>query len=94
MFRVGQKVVCINNKGLRYSIPNEPRVLEGAIYTVSAVDVRFGLPVIRTEETWHDDRNPFSWLYARRFRPLVETKTDISIFQKMLTPKKEKSNVC
>ena len=30
---------------------------------------------------------PIGWI-ARRFRPLVERKTDISIFKKMLVPKR------
>jgi hypothetical protein len=89
MFRVGQKVVCVDirptQSGLK--IP----LTKGEIYTISAMDTTpdefGGLAFYLAENDW-------SVFYHWRFRPIVERKTDISIFKAMLTPagKKERVN--
>jgi hypothetical protein len=89
---IGQKVVCIaphpewEERGCRV-----PKV--GGIYTVRGIDETDGLlleeiindPVAcidaATGKTLKACEDSF-WLH--RFRPLVEHKTDISIFKKML----------
>jgi hypothetical protein len=93
VFRVGQKVVCIDADGA-------PRLSLGAIYTIKDIDgprlfswrgrIYENVGIYLEEAICEDGHKGFA---PFRFRPVVETKTDISIFQKMLTPKKEKSNV-
>ena len=96
-FHVGQKVVCVighTNKGARWPA----QIVVGGIYTVREIDTRcvsrwkqLGL---RLEEYCEPAKmtsvgmweTPFP---ADHFRPVVERKTDISIFQKMLTPDHE-----
>jgi hypothetical protein len=101
MFYVGQKVVCINAKDDVFPGTTEPWNVacdiptEGTIYTVRATGIIFnGLPGLKFHEIiwrglvrglFRDD----DWYWAERFRPVVERKTDISIFVKMLTPKRD-----
>lgn len=87
-FRVGQKVVCVTATGAR-------NVREGEVYTVrwsgdfpgrSGLDgsiVTKGVILVEVEA----DGLGFD---ARRFRPAVERKTDISIFKAMLNPSRVK----
>jgi hypothetical protein len=76
MFRVGQKVVCVNAKecGL---------LIKGQIYTVLSLNPRGceGAIEVDCAPSSSGCRGYFAW----RFRPLVERKTDISVFTKMLT---------
>jgi len=107
MFHLGQKVVCIDDK-----IP-EPvaswdtlnGLTKGNIYTIRWIGMykstRHELHLcIRVEEIfrkpldYYGIETPFN---ANRFKPLIEKKTDISIFTSMLPPvpvkKKELENV-
>lgn len=94
-FRVGQKVVCVmlmeeqeGGPAAALSIPNRP-VMNG-IYTVRAFRTVHSDQYVLLCEL----RNPSgNWAQIGRgeppfwhglFRPLVERKTDISIFTKML----------
>lgn len=96
-FHVGQKVVCVNG---RWTHPCASLVRDlprkGAVYHVrdiegpdiGSIDCDF----IRLIEL----RNPIASgmikepsFAARNFRPVIERKTDISIFTRMLTPNKE-----
>ena len=87
MFRVGQKVVCVNDEpsnlgGSRREVP-----IKGHIYTVSAVGLTNildpqQLPCILVEEL---ERRPYEAHWASRFRPIIERKTDISIFREILS---------
>jgi hypothetical protein len=91
MFYVGQKVVCVDDRSpdLNWEHP----VSAGEVYTVQWAGVyqfrctgRPTLLAVRLFEVireWPDGNTP---LGAYRFRPVVERKTDISIFTKMLTP--------
>lgn len=94
MFRVGQKVVCVDSK-----LPTHARnrnmdgLTEGAIYTIRATDVwcwvndRYDgvylVEIVRAVVPGceHEPEVPF---WKHRFRPVVERKTDISIFTAML----------
>jgi hypothetical protein len=91
MFHVGQKVVCIH--GCPSSNPL-PHCVKGKIYTVANVYIIDDLTMIELFEL------PFpglvdadgEWMpgfVAECFRPVVERKTDISIFTAMLNKKPE-----
>lgn len=100
MFRVGQKVVCVEDKPMLVDIfPYRAAVgvnlIKGNVYTIRGVvfDLKGTLCVYLVEA-----RSPLPPLsngmerpyFATRFRPLVERKTDISIFKKMLNKRLEK----
>lgn len=89
-FKVRQKVVCINAKGgfinLCGEVIDSHELTEGAIYTIRSIGMFDGVLAVRLQEITRrkpDNRwdLPFR---ADRFRPLVERKTDISIFTEML----------
>lgn len=91
-FRVGQKVVCVDDSPAKNGVYSGPLIM-GAIYTVKWAGKRPSdhMPVLILEEI----RGAFHWSgceYAyrqRRFRPVAERSTDISIFTAMLNPSKE-----
>ena len=95
-FRVGQKVVCIYDGWQSFFHPGEGKPEKGIVYTIRDVYVRDrdGSAFLRFEEI----RNPLIYrngeaecsYAAHRFRPVVQRKTDISIFKALLTPSKEK----
>jgi len=76
-FRVGQKVVCV-----------EPidELVKGEIYTISAVGRFDGGENVMVDVAEIQNYAPYAW-YSYRFRPIVERRTDISIFKKMLKPR-------
>ncbi len=86
-FRVGQKVVCVNDKPSRFTgLPTNVR--EGGVYTVTKTFLHpRGIPCVLLSEI----EVPIHHLGydASRFRPVVERKTDISIFTAMLNPSKQ-----
>ncbi len=101
-FTVGQKVVCVDaktNRGDQYL----SELKEGAVYLVRKVAVQEIPDVFEPElSVWLEGitREVFSsedlsiicddfGFRPSRFRPIVERKTDISIFKAMLTPSKE-----
>jgi hypothetical protein len=103
-FHVGQKVVCIDDndsppKGHQVlTVMVLPKV--GKVYTVREVltGVVGGSPCVLLQEIPDQIVEVLSngvhrvgtiVFYAHAFRPLVERKTDISIFKAMLTPKTE-----
>lgn len=86
MWRVGQKAVCVR-------ADDNWHLVEGAIYTVTGVKPgHFGFcDGLYVAEAAHYCGTAF---YATRFRPVVETKTDISVFTRMLTPSKREVASC
>ena len=92
-FRIGQKVVCIYD----WVYPDEPGpyVIKGNIYTVSGFGDWYGdltiyfaeMPVYKSPDGWSDGYDP------AYFRPVVEKKTDISIFTALLNPTERKELV-
>lgn len=104
-FRVGQKVVCVDD-GALWDIKT------GSVYTVAQITVEPDVYVdIETGDFSHIGANQavvyltevvlrhtrhgvrtihFGGFSASRFRPVVQRKTDISIFKALLTPSKEK----
>jgi len=101
-FHVGQKVVCVNASEMDEA-PVGVRIVgdldglrKGAIYTVRSIyiDHVWGGACIRLHEI---ERRPLSFFNGQyfesgydpsRFRPIIERKTDISIFRAMLNPQK------
>ncbi len=99
MFRVGQKVVCVDDcTGRNYApFPHDRPDLEGLrkgeVYTVRSVGVEYGVSVIRLAEIrrQYSNRLRAENVYAAaRFRPVVERKTDISALQALLAPTAKK----
>lgn len=95
-FRVGQKVERISGNEHPLGYGDEILPQYGVVYTVRSI-TRDGL-------VFNEFRNPerrYTFLDgsyiaeprfgARHFRPVVERKTDISIFTEMLTPSPAKS---
>ena len=94
-FRVGQKVVCIHQPksaiakqwmelGANYPSKN-------SIYTIrDIVSFPDGSSGFLLQELWNDHLGykPEPAFDACHFRPIVERKTDISVFTKMLTDTK------
>lgn len=97
-FHVGQKVVCVDAGGLDrlYVLGVDGRIVHepycslrlGEIYTISAIFPHHlrGHSVATLLET---ERPPGLGYRLARFRPVVERKTDISIFTEMLGPQRE-----
>ena len=97
MFQVGQKVVCIKDEDA-FAPWNWPK--KGEIYTIRAIGE------CTPAQTYWWGKNVVVWVNEvvnspdasgqepgfgqGRFRPLVERKTDISIFEKLLNPANHK----
>lgn len=90
-FRVGQKVVCIKKDTWNNIKHNETCPRFGEVLTVRCIDHDFEGAWLRFEEIV----NPLieyscglceAHFRSDRFRPVIERKTDISIFQEMLAP--------
>ena len=84
MFRINQKVVCVDAGQSAYGLP--VRLKRGAIYTVTGIVDRGGnnCGLYLAETTGIHDLRHHPAFRATRFRPAVERKTDISIFQEIL----------
>ena len=91
-FYVGQKVVCVDAKGLDWG--NYPK--EGEVYTIrECLSDPSNEPVIRLIEIVNNEGPNFTlnvycepYYRASRFRPIVSRPTSISIFTAMLGPTK------
>jgi hypothetical protein len=87
-FRVGQKVVCVdagplvNDAGF---VSEAKSLQEGTVYTVTDLFERNGVKALKLAEASPEQSGRIAF-NARRFRPVVERKTDISIFIAMLNP--------
>lgn len=101
-FRVGQKVVCEDAFVWRVRGGKSERSVTGlrvgAVYTICAIrylpDATYrgfagnyvlDLVEVKPDGSWRGSKG----FAARRFRPVVERKTDISIFKAMLNPSKQ-----
>lgn len=87
MFRIGQKVVCVK-ANYQYDCP-PPYPVVGTIATVSwtGVSPATGWAAIDLVEYPSPETETYFRGYrASDWRPVVERKTDISIFKAMLTP--------
>lgn len=99
----GQKVVCVNDDfGKGWEDWHHGLPVKGYVYTVRDVLPAWHFsndalcPAIRLVEILHPIQSWFDYpgvdevvFPARRFRPVVERKTDISVFVALLTPTRE-----
>jgi hypothetical protein len=98
MFRVGQKVVCIRGTGARVPYRNQVVVgpMRGSVYTVRALqESDQGEEMLLLEELINPlfvDGLEFDFS-ADRFRPVVERKTDITVFTEILHKASRKQEV-
>lgn len=87
MLNIGQKVVCVNDKPPpRPYLWTKSYLKRGRIYTIRETGLitaggSCGVKLVGIKLGPRDD--PFGQI---RFRPVVERKTDISVFKKMLLP--------
>jgi hypothetical protein len=86
-FRVGQKVVCV--KEPHKANPRVTQPVVGKVYTVrqtylSWPDSKPGIVLDEIQNGIHRASGQEYGFYASRFRPVVERKTDISIFTEIL----------
>jgi hypothetical protein len=92
MIHVGQKVVCVDDSLSELRDVDEILPTKGKIYTIRAIVRRssLGFHLVEITNEPYRYRDGFGELSfkASRFRPVVERKTDISIFTAMLTPAK------
>jgi hypothetical protein len=94
-FRIGQKVVCVDaSDGVVGASMFSDRLVKGNIYTIRGfnspdyLNDTLGLlleEIIGEISTSWDEEYGFR---QNRFRPIVERKTDISVFTAMLTDKR------
>lgn len=91
-FMVGQRVVCIDDDwpdwGLvqeRFQVPMPSRVpMINEVLTIAAI--RAGTKLLTKHIVWlYFQEIEHGWSY-RAFRPLIERKTDISMFTRLLSP--------
>lgn len=83
MFYVGQKVVCVDDVPRKFGGLDDLRA--GNIYTIRWIGIHKNAVCVRVCEIPARARRPFDLPYfADRFRPVVEKKTDISIFTGIL----------
>ena len=84
-FHVGQKVECVDDSPVDSDgfIPDVCAVKKGEIYHIAKV-IHNGKGVWLAEIPNSPD---YAGWQAKRFRAIVENKTDISIFTEMLKPK-------
>ena len=87
-FRVGQKVVCVDDRPRAYR--ENPLVL-GGIYTIAGLPIEpsgeIGVFLVEVESS-----APFGF-YPDRFRPIVEKKTDINFAHEILRKVSRKDRV-
>jgi hypothetical protein len=86
-FRIGQKVVCIHHVPLDERLSHCVYVEKGGIYTIRGIYFQADRKLLLLQEIhnpmWSGgDEYGFN---AKGFRPIVDRKTDITIFTKMLT---------
>lgn len=86
MFQTGQKVICIVESHY-WETFDWPAPEKGRIYTVSGIDSVAPLSLHLRELSLGV---PSYW--AVGFRPVVERKTDISIFKALLQPNNIREN--
>jgi len=88
-FVTGQKIVCIDDTCLKGKNWFGPKLVKNRIYTVrdfvpNSTDEE---PCIRLVELVRKKYADFTGFRVSRFRPIIEKKTDISIFEKLLLNK-------
>ena len=101
-FHVGMKVVCIdddpNGHGPAFllSIDEMDGLKADSVYTIRALEICLNVPCVFLKEIVRTgkrpDNEPRECPFAlSRFRPAVETKTDISILEKLLNARQKET---
>lgn len=91
----GQKVVCVSAKGLEgHFYPGTILPVANSIYTVRELLEIEGRPLLRLIEIRNFEYDFQSGVFEpafhrARFRPLVGRQTDITVFERLLTPAKQ-----
>lgn len=109
-FRVGQKVVCIDDgryiairvarSGILRFLPHPFTLLDhnlnrGDVYSITKIEFRNDaetaepVPLLSVDGARHFE-HPDTGFLPGQFRPLVEKKTDISVFTALLNPSPSK----
>ena len=90
-FYVGQKVVCVDDRPNAECLPWQrgEKIQHGHVYTILRLHSHCGDFVCWLEEVRRSDTAIREWgpdvgYRIERFRPLIERKTDISIFTEIL----------
>jgi hypothetical protein len=89
MFHKGQRVVCVDDSINPIYGPNSLK--SGDVYTVAWCGVWWDGIAVCVCEVTQTAEVPFRY---ERFRPVIERKTDISIFTAMLKPKVRELTGC
>lgn len=93
-FYVGQKVICVRDDIAAPRKYPEAYPKRGCVYTIRGIKeggkrgVAVWLEEIHNQKFSYDDGYREVSFYHWRFRPVIERKTSIEIFQRMLTPSK------
>lgn len=93
MFHVGQKVVCVDDTGDRVG-RTETFPVKGVVYTIRACG-QYGVhleEIINQPQQYIQDYGEV-FFKARRFRPLIERKTDIGFAHEILRKATRKRSV-
>jgi len=90
-FVVGQKVVCVKDTVKKINDLGLPGYSKGQILTISDVVLHDGFGCLPKEDVFLKffERGPRSLAHHSGFSPVIERKTDISIFTDMLNKQHE-----
>jgi hypothetical protein len=94
-FQAAQRVVCVDASPSRL-VPDLRPLVAGRIYVVRAIDVRSGWSwprwgvLLEGVRLLYPGKDTLEWaLHPRRFRPVVERPTDITMLKELLTTRCE-----
>ena len=83
MFRVGQKVVCVNVTPQPGKMWFNDAPVKGSVYTIASILIIKGIDAVTLVEQKRHPLSPNGY-GAFRFRPAVDRPTDISVFKSLL----------
>lgn len=85
-------MVCVDDRPSHDGVPSG--LIKGEVYTIDGFEECFWEPHLGVHlaerPLSQDEKRRYCGYHPNRFRPIVERKTDISIFTKMLNTKKKK----
>lgn len=84
---VGQKVVCIDANTINIGFD---KLIKNEVYTISEIEISEKGHFIDLKEKMKYPSSLGCRFFISRFRPVIEKKTDISIFTSMLNRNLEK----